>query len=79
MVESNALRLYPSVAEQRLTVEVPVVGGKYAIYSLSGAQVATGTLTDYKSDIAIELLAAGTYIVRYEYSEGVCVKRFVKK
>lgn len=79
VVESNALRLYPTVAEQRLTVEVPVVGGKYAIYSLSGAQVATGTLTDYKSDIAIESLAAGTYIVRYEHSEGVCVKRFVKK
>ena len=78
-VELSALRLYPAVADHTLTIEVPFVGGNYAIYSLSGAQVASGTLADYKTDVAIESLAAGTYIVRYDHSEGVIVERFVKK
>ena len=79
VVELNALRLYPAVAEHTLTLEVSVVGGEYAIYSLSGVQVAAGTVVDTKTHVAIESLAAGTYMLRYEHGEGVSVKRFVKK
>ena len=78
-VLSNNMRLYPAVAEHAITIEVPVVGGEYAIYSLSGAQVAAGTLADYKTDVTIESLVAGTYVLRYEHNDGVGVKRFVKK
>ena len=78
-VLSDAMRVYPSVANDVLTIEVPAVGGKYAIYSISGAQVSKGELAQYKTDINVSNLAAGTYILRYVHNSGVGVKTFVKK
>ncbi len=78
-VMSNALRVYPSVADNYVTVEAPVAGGEYAIYSVAGAQVAAGHIDGYKADIDVASLAAGTYILRYTHSEGVGVKTFIKK
>ena len=78
-VLSDAMRVYPSVADNNLTIEVPAVGGEYAIYSVSGAQVSKGELAQYKTDINVSSLAAGTYILRYVHNSGVGVKTFVKK
>ena len=78
-VLSDAMRVYPSVANDVLTIEVPAVGGEYAIYSISGAQVSKGELAQYKTDINVSSLAAGTYILRYVHNSGVGVKTFVKK
>ena len=79
VVESNLLRLYPSVVTNNVTLEVPAQGGEYTIYSLSGAQVATGVASNYKFDIEVSNLAAGAYIVRYVYDESVVTARFIKK
>ena len=78
-VLSDAMRVYPSVANDALTIEVPAVGGEYAIYSVSGAQVSKGELAQYKTDVNVSNLAAGTYILRYVHNSGVGVKTFVKK
>lgn len=78
-VMSDAMRVYPSVANSNITIETPVAGGEYAIYSVAGVQVAAGTLDSYKSDVNVSHLAAGTYIVRYVHAEGVGVKTFIKK
>ena len=78
-VLSDAMRVYPSVADNNLTIEVPAVGGEYAIYSVSGAQVSKGELAQYKTDVNVSNLAAGTYILRYVHNSGVGVKTFVKK
>ena len=78
-VLSDAMRVYPSVANDVLTIEVPAVGGEYAIYSVSGAQVSKGELAQYKTDVNVSNLAAGTYILRYVHNSGVGVKTFVKK
>ena len=78
-VLSDAMRVYPSVVNDALTIEVPAVGGEYAIYSVSGAQVSKGELAQYKTDINVSNLAAGTYILRYVHNSGVGVKTFVKK
>ncbi len=78
-VMSDAMRVYPSVAHSYITVEAPVAGGEYAIYSVSGAQVAEGQIAGYKADVEVSSLAAGTYILRYTHNEGVGVKTFIKK
>ena len=78
-VMSDAMRVYPSVVENYITVEVPVQGGDYAIYSVSGVQVAAGEMAGYTTQLDLSSLAAGTYILRYTHSEGVGVKTFIKK
>lgn len=78
-VMSDAMRVYPSVAADVLTVEVPVEGGSYAIYSVAGAQVQAGNLDSYKNEINVSSLAAGAYIMQYVHSNGVGVKNFIKK
>ncbi|MBR3951972.1 MAG: C10 family peptidase [Bacteroidaceae bacterium] len=78
-VMSDAMRVYPSVAADVLTIEVPVVGGSYAIYSVAGAQVQAGALDSYKNEVNVSDLAAGTYILQYVHNDGVGVKTFIKK
>jgi hypothetical protein len=78
-VMSNAMRVYPSVADDVVTIEVPVVGGNYAIYSVAGAQVQAGSLDAYKNEVNVSTLAAGTYILQYVHNDGVGVKTFIKK
>lgn len=76
---SDNMRLYPAVARDYVVLEVPVAGGEYAIYTLSGAQVATGKLANLKNEISVEQLPAGAYIVRYEHSDVTGMKRFIKR
>lgn len=78
-VFSDAMKVYPSVAESYIQVEVPMVGGSYAIYSTAGALVAQGSLDGYTTQVSVEALAAGSYIIRYVHEGGVGVKTFIKK
>ncbi len=78
-IMSDAMRVYPSVADHTITVEVPVAGGTYAIYSIAGAQVAEGNFDGYKNNIAVGMLPSGTYLLRYFHNEGVGVKTFIVK
>ncbi|MBO7318332.1 MAG: thiol protease/hemagglutinin PrtT [Bacteroidales bacterium] len=78
-VMSDAMRVYPSVAADVVTIEVPAVGGSYAIYSVAGAQVQAGALNNYKNEVNVASLAAGTYILQYVHNSGVGVKTFIKK
>ena len=78
-VMSDAMRVYPSVAADVLTIEVPVVGGSYAIYSVAGVQVQAGEFTTYKNEVNVSSLVAGTYIMQYVHNNGVGVKTFIKK
>lgn len=78
-VLSDQIRVYPTIASDVVTVDVPVVGGKYAIYSVSGSQVAEGNLDEFSTAISVSSLASGTYILRYVNNEGVGVKTFIVK
>ena len=78
-VMSDAMRVYPSVAADVVTIEVPVVGGSYAIYSVAGAQVQSGALNNYKNEVNVSSLVQGTYIMQYVHNDGVGVKTFIKK
>ena len=78
-VMSDAMRVYPTLATDVVTIEVPVVGGSYAIYSVAGAQVQAGALDGYKNEVNVSSLAAGTYILQYVHNDGVGVKTFIKK
>jgi hypothetical protein len=78
-VMSDAMRVYPTIASDVVTIEVPVVGGSYAIYSVAGTQVQAGALNNYKNDVDVASLAAGTYIMQYVHNNDVGVKTFIKK
>ncbi|MBR5844162.1 MAG: C10 family peptidase [Bacteroidaceae bacterium] len=78
-VMSDAMRVYPSVAADVVTIEVPAVGGSYAIYSVAGVQVQAGALNNYKNEVNVSSLVAGTYILQYVHNDGVGVKTFIKK
>ena len=78
-VLSDVMRVYPSVATDVVTIEVPVVGGSYAIYSVAGVQVQAGALDNYKNEVNVSSLVAGTYILQYVHNNGVGVKTFIKK
>ena len=76
---SDAVQVYPIVATDVLTVETPTAGGEYAIYTMTGAQVAAGEIAGYKTEINLSHLAVGNYILRYVHSDGVGVKTFIKR
>ena len=76
---SDAVQVYPTVATDVLTVETPTAGGEYAIYTMTGAQVAAGEIAGYKTEINLSHLAVGNYILRYVHSDGVGVKTFIKR
>ncbi len=76
---SNNMRVYPTIVSDVLTVDVPAVGGKYAIYSMTGAQVAKGDIDNYTTQVSVSTLPAGNYILRYVHDAGVGVKTFIVK
>ncbi len=78
-VFSNAMRLYPAITHDRLTVEVPVAGGRYAIYTMTGALAGEGSIEGYEAQISVSSLPAGAYLFKYVHPEGVGVKNFIVK
>ena len=78
-VFSNAMRLYPAITHDRLTVEVPVAGGQYAIYTMTGALAGEGSIEGYEAQISVSSLPAGAYLFKYVHPEGVGVKNFIVK
>lgn len=78
-VFSNAMRVYPAIAYDYITVEVPATGGSYAIYSMTGALVDEGRMDDYKTQISVSSLPAGAYLLKYVHPEGTGVKNFIVK
>lgn len=78
-VFSNAMRVYPAIANDYITVEVPATGGSYAIYSMTGALVDEGRMDDYKTQISVSSLPAGAYLLKYVHPEGAGVKNFIVK
>lgn len=78
-VFSNAMCVYPAIANDYITVEVPATGGSYAIYSMTGALVDEGRMDDYKTQISVSSLPAGAYLLKYVHPEGAGVKNFIVK
>ena len=78
-VMSDAMRIYPAVASDVITIEVPAVGGSYAIYSVAGVQQQAGSLDAYKNEVNVSSLASGTYFLQYVHQEGVGVRTFIKR
>ncbi|MBR3951971.1 MAG: thiol protease/hemagglutinin PrtT [Bacteroidaceae bacterium] len=78
-VLSDAMRVYPSVADENVTIEVPAIGGRYTIYSVAGTQLQAGNLENYKNEINVSALTPGTYILQYVHNGGVGVKTFIKR
>ena len=78
-VVSDKIRVYPAVAQDRITVEVPAAGGSYAICTMSGALAGEGSIEGYKTEISVASLPAGVYLLKYVHPDGVGVKSFIVK
>ena len=78
-VFSNVMRVYPAITHDYITVEVPVAGGRYAIYTMTGALADEGSIGGYEAQISVASLPAGAYLLKYVHPEGVGVKTFIVK
>ncbi len=81
-VNNISLQIYPNPAQNQLTVVMPTgtQGGKLAIINNLGMLVKEITITDSRTTIAINELAAGIYHLTYTSAEGTKgAGKFVKQ
>jgi PKD repeat protein len=81
-VNTLSLQIYPNPAQNQLTVVIPngIQGGKLAIINNLGMLVKEITITDSRTTIAINELAAGIYHLTYTSAEGTKgAGKFVKQ
>jgi PKD repeat protein len=81
-VNTLSLQIYPNPAQNQLTVVIPngTQGGKLAIINNLGMLVKEITVTDNRTTIAINELAAGIYHLTYTSAEGTKgAGKFVKQ
>ena len=77
---SSQMRLYPNPATDRITVDLQLSGQKSgAIYNIAGAQVMNFEFSYGQSDVNIAHLPKGIYLMKINTSEGMAVRKFVKK
>ncbi|WP_447641972.1 MULTISPECIES: T9SS type A sorting domain-containing protein [Chitinophagaceae] len=74
------LMLYPNPAHDQIVLEGAEIGAMYAIYSMAGQFIKTGTVTNEQQTIALPSLATGTYILKVQPHDGkpVSIKFLVR-
>ena len=65
----SAVKVYPTVAEETITVSSDATISSVSIYNANGTQ----------TSLNVSHLAAGTYFVATESDAGKSVARFIKK
>jgi hypothetical protein len=76
----NELKLFPNPAENtmQLIAEEPVV--KINVYDLLGKEVLSlDNINDCKTDISVQNLSAGQYIVKVQTTKAILTKKFIKQ
>ncbi len=76
-VEGAKMKLYPSVASDKVTLEVPnsMLPSKVTIVSMEGRDVYSAKITSEQTVIPLSNLAEGTYLVKV----GTSVRKLIKK
>ena len=77
--ETFAVSLFPNPASNRMTVVTDQAEYQLDIYNIMGAMVRTMGNCSYNTEIDVENLPAGTYIIRLTNGNAVENRRFIKK
>lgn len=78
-VLAEGVKLYPVPADDVLNLETPEAEGKYVIYSVAGAQLLRGQVSDTLTTIDVSGLSRGSYMLQYATAQGVVNKAFIVK
>lgn len=78
----NLVQLYPSPADQQMTIDISGLldkNARYLIYDNLGRQVLASVIKGNKTSINVSSLASGVYTVRLFNGKETIIKKFLKK
>lgn len=75
----SAVKVYPTVAEETITVSSDATISSVSIYNANGQKVGFKMVDGTQTSLNVSHLAAGTYFVATESGAGKSVARFIKK
>lgn len=75
----SAIKVYPTVAEETITVSSDATISSVSIYNANGQKVGFKMVDGTQTSLNVSHLAAGTYFVATESGAGKSVARFIKK
>lgn len=75
----SAVKVYPTVAEETITVSSDATISSVSIYNANGQKVGFKMVAGTQTSLNVSHLAAGTYFVATESGAGKSVARFIKK
>ena len=75
----SAVKVYPTVAEETITVSSDATISSVSIYNANGQKVGFKMVDGTQTSLNVSHLAAGTYFVATESDAGKSVTRFIKK
>lgn len=75
----SAVKVYPTVAEETITVSSDATISSVSVYNANGQKVGFKMVDGTQTSLNVSHLAAGTYFVATESGAGKSVTRFIKK
>jgi len=75
----NSIRIFPNPSSAIFNVELGLDAVKYDIYSLSGKLIKSGNFVSGTSQINLEAVANGLYILNLSVNEVQIIKKLIKK
>lgn len=75
----SAVKVYPTVAEETITVSSDATISSVSVYNANGQKVGFKMVDGTQTSLNVSHLAAGTYFVATESGAGKSVARFIKK
>lgn len=78
----NLVRLYPSPADEEMTIDISGLldkNARYLIYDNLGRQVLASTITGNKNKIGVASLASGVYTMQVFNGKDIIIRKFLKK
>lgn len=75
----SAVKVYPTVAEETITVSSDATISSVSVYNANGQKVGFKMVDGTQTSLNVSHLAAGTYFVATESDAGKSVTRFIKK
>lgn len=78
LTASDAVRVYPTVCTDHLTIQTNGLTGSYQLYTLDGTRLSEGVLADHTIDTSS--LAIGSYLLQVTLADGTTtLHRIVKR
>lgn len=75
-----AVKLFPNPANSNLTLQAEELISNYEVYSLTGTLVARGIVNNQRTNINIDALSKGMYLLKVTNSEGQTItQKFIKE